>query len=334
VGVRVEAVVDAERRARTMRNHTATHLLHRALRNVVGPGARQAGSLVHPDHLRFDYPGDRAITAEERRRIEDEVRRVIREDRPVTVELLDMHEAIARGADAFFDEKYGETVRTIRVQDYSFELCGGTHCRASGQIGGFVITAERSIGSGMRRIEAMTGDGADAWTRSRAELLDVVADRVGAQSPEAIADRFAVLENELREARRRLREGGGTRLPKPGELAARAEEVSPGVRLVAVAGPWPSIEELKGAAKDVRGILGSGVVALALDGDEPQLFVTVSDDLVARGIAAGTLVREAVAHLDGKGGGRPEMAQGKGSRREGIAAALASVRAALTAAGA
>jgi alanyl-tRNA synthetase len=334
VGARVEAVVDAERRARTMRNHTATHLLHRALRNVVGPGARQAGSLVHPDHLRFDYPGDRPITAGERQRIEDEVRRVVREDRPVVVEVLDMGEAIARGADAFFDEKYGERVRTIRVQDYSFELCGGTHCRASGQIGSFVITAERSIGSGMRRIEALTGDGADAWLRARVELLEGIADRVGAQSPEAIADRVATLEAELRDVRRRLREGGGAALPKPGELAAGAEQVGRGVRLVAFAGPYGSIEDLKGAAKDVRAVLGSGVVALALEADEPQLFVTVSDDLVARGIAAGTLGRDAVVHLDGKGGGRPEMAQGRGVRREGIPAALASVRAALAAAGA
>ncbi|MCU0483283.1 MAG: alanine--tRNA ligase [Chloroflexi bacterium] len=333
VGARVEAVVDAGRRARTMRNHTGTHLLHRALRNVIGPGARQAGSLVSPEHLRFDYPGDRPITVDERHRIEDEVRRVIREDRPVIVTQMPMSEAMALGADAFFDEKYGETVRTIRVQDYSFELCGGTHCRASGQVGSFVITAERSIGTGMRRIEALTGDGADAWLRSRAELLEAVADQLGAQSAEAIGDRVAALEAELREARRRLREGGATAVPRPGELAQRAEEVAPGVHLVAHAGPYASVEALKGAAKDVNAILGSGVVALAIDAAEPQLFVTVSDDLVARGVHAGEIVRAAVAHLDGRGGGRPQMAQGRGTRRDGIPAALAAVRAALAAAG-
>ncbi len=182
VGATVAAAVDAERRARTMRNHTATHLLHRALRNVAGPSARQAGSLVAPDYLRFDYPFDRALTDEEKLRIEDEVRRVVREDRPVGIAYMSMAEAIAAGADAFFDEKYGETVRTIRVRDYSFELCGGTHCRASGEIGGFVITGDRSIGSGMRRIEALTGDGADAHLRERAQLLDAVVDRLGAQS--------------------------------------------------------------------------------------------------------------------------------------------------------
>jgi alanyl-tRNA synthetase len=242
-----------------------------------------------------------------------------------------MADAIEAGADAFFDEKYGETVRTIRVRDYSFELCGGTHCRASGEIGGFVITGERSIGSGMRRIEALTGDGADAHLRERGRLLDVVADRLGAQSPEAVLDRVAALEAELREAKRRLREGGGG-VPKPADLAARAEMVAPGVRLVAAAGPWESIDAVKSAAKEVRALLGPGVVALALDADEPQVFVTVSDDLVARGVAAGDLVRAAMASLEGKGGGRPEMAQGKGSRRDGLPDALASIRAALAAA--
>ncbi len=330
VGATVAATVDAERRARTMRNHTATHLLHRALRNVAGPSAKQAGSLVSPDYLRFDYPFDRALTDDEKLRLEDEVRRVVREDRPVSIAFLSMAEAIAAGADAFFDEKYGETVRTIRVQDYSFELCGGTHCRASGQIGSFVITADRSIGSGMRRIEALTGDGADAHLRERARLLQAVADRLGAQSADAVLDRVAALETELRETKRRLREGGGG-VPKAADLAARAEEVAPGARLVLHAGPWESIDAVKSAAKEVRALLGPGVIALALDADEPQLFVTVSDDLVARGLSAGDLVRAAIAAVDGRGGGRPEMAQGKGTRRDGLPDALASVRAAVAA---
>jgi alanyl-tRNA synthetase len=183
----------------------------------------------------------------------------------------------------------------------------------------------------MRRIEALTGDGADAHLRERALLLEAAAERLGAQSPDAVLDRIAALETELRETKRRLREGGAG-APRPAELAARAEAVAPGVPLVAASGAWESIDALKGAAKDVRGILGSGVVALVLDADEPQLFVTVSDDLVARGIAAGTLVREAMVPLVGKGGGRPEMAQGKGGRREGVAEALAAVRAAVIAA--
>jgi alanyl-tRNA synthetase len=333
VGESIEAVVDPDRRTATMRNHTGTHVLHRALRNVVGERARQAGSLVTPDYLRFDFPFDRALTAEELRAIEDEARRIIREDRPVSIAYMTMAEAIEGGADAFFDEKYGETVRTIRVEDYSFELCGGTHCRASGQIGSFVITGERSIGSGMRRIEALTGAGADAWLRDREALLVHAAEAAGASSPDALPDRIRALQDELRETRRRLREGGGAAIPRPGELAASAEEVAPGVRLVTRAVPYDSIDTLKGAARDVRAVLGSGVIALGLDAEEPQVFVTVSDDLVARGIAAGELVKRAVAEIDGKGGGRAEMAQGKGARREGLAAALEAIREAVRANG-
>jgi alanyl-tRNA synthetase len=324
VGDQVRAVVDATRRDRTMRNHTGTHLLHRALRNVVGERARQAGSLVTPDYLRFDFPFDRALTDDEKRAIEDEVRRIVRDDRPVSVEYMTMAQAIEGGADAFFDEKYGETVRTVRVADYSFELCGGTHCRASGQIGGFVITGERSIGSNVRRIDALTGDAADALVLDRLAVLDRAAAAAGTPSPDALPARIEALQEELREARRRLR-AGGTGLPRPSELAAAAEEVAPGVRLVAFAGPFASIDAMKSVAKDVRGALGSGVIALGLDADEPHVFVTVSDDLVARGVAAGDLVRAAVAPIDGKGGGRPEMAQGRGSRREGLSNALAAV---------
>jgi alanyl-tRNA synthetase len=329
VGDEVVAIVDPVRRARTMRNHTGTHLLHRALRNVVGDAARQAGSLVTPDYLRFDYPFDRALTPDERRAIEAEVRAVVREDRPVTVEYLPMAEAIEQGADAFFDERYGETVRTVRVEGYSFELCGGTHCRASGQIGGFVITAERSIGSGMRRIEALTGDGADAYLDARLALLEQASEAAGATTVEAAPDRVAALQAELREARRRLRTGAAGGVPRPGELASRAEAVDGAARLVTYAGPFESIDQLKGVAKDVRATLGDGVIALALDADEPQLFVTVSDDLVARGLSAGELVRDAVARIDGKGGGRPQMAQGRGTNRAGLPAALDAIRVAV-----
>jgi len=329
VGTTVEAVVDADRRASTMRNHTATHLLHRALRNVVGERARQAGSLVTPDYLRFDFPFDRGLTDDELRAIEDEVRRIIREDRPVSVAFMSMAEAIEGGADAFFDEKYGETVRTIRVQDFSFELCGGTHARASGQIGGFLITGERSIGSGVRRIEAVTGVAADALVRERFGALERAATAVGAQSVDGIADRIAALQEELRETKRRLKAGAGVGVVKPGELAAGATEVASGVRFVAAAVPYDSMDALKAAARDVSVILGSGVVALALDAEEPQLFVTVSDDLVARGISAGELVTAAMPALDGRGGGRPGMAQGRGTKRDGLDDALGAIRARL-----
>jgi alanyl-tRNA synthetase len=331
VGDLVTAEVDADRRAHTMRNHTGTHLLHRALRNVVGDRARQAGSLVHPEYLRFDFPFDRPLTDDERHAIEAEVRRVVREDRPVSIEWMSMADAQAAGADAFFDEKYGDQVRTIRVAGYSHELCGGTHCRASGEVGNFVITGERSIGSGMRRIEAVTGAAADRLMDERFGALERAAVVAGARNPEALEERIATLQDELREAKRRLRSGAAEHRPRPGELAAGADEVAPGVRFVGWSGELESIDALKGFARDVRGALPSGVIAVGLDDDEPQLFVTVSDDLVARGIAAGPLVQQAVIAIEGRGGGRPQMAQGRGTRREGLGEAIAAVRTAVSA---
>ena len=328
VGDTVTAEVDGERRADTMRNHTGTHLLHRALRNVVGDRAKQAGSLVTPDSLRFDFPFDRALTDDEKRAIEDEVRAVVREDRPVSVEHLPMAEAIERGADAFFDEKYGETVRTVRVRDFSFELCGGTHCPASGFVGSFVITGERSIGSGVRRIEALTGRAADAHLRARLDVLDRAVEAAGANNAEALADRIAALQAELKETRRKLREGGGAAggAPKPGDLRDRVESID-GVSIVTLAAPFESADAMKGYAKDLRSALGANVIALALDADEPQIFVTADETAVAKGISAGDLVRIAVGKIDGKGGGRPEMAQGRGTRREGIGQAIEAIQA-------
>ena len=318
------AEVDADRRAATRRNHTGTHVLHRALRNVVGPSARQAGSLVTPDYLRFDYPLDRALTADEKRVIEDEVRRVIREDRSVTPRFTSMSEAIAAGADAFFDEKYGEEVRVVEVDGYSRELCGGTHCGATGQIGGFVLLSDRSIGTGMRRIEALTGEAADAHVRQRLAALDRVTEALGASDPAGAAERVVELQARVRELERKLR--AGDRGPRPRDLVGAAEEVAPGIRLVSAALAVGSMDALKEVARDVRGGLDSGIVALALDADEPQLFVTVSDDLKARGFSAADLVAAAAPAIGGRGGGREGMAQAKGTRRDGIAAALAAIR--------
>jgi alanyl-tRNA synthetase len=310
-----------------MRNHTGTHLLHRALRNTVGEGAKQAGSLVAPEYLRFDFPFDRALTHAEQRAIEDEVRGIVRDDRPVSVQYLPMAEAIERGADALFDEKYGETVRTVRVPDYSFELCGGTHCRATGQIGAFVITGERSIGSGMRRIEALTGAGADAYLRAREDQLASAVAAAGAISAEALPERIAALQAELRESRRKLKEGGpSSGLPRPGDLRDKVESFD-GVSLVTLAAPFESPDAMKGYAKDLRSALGANVVALVLDADEPQIFVTVDETAVAKGVSAGDLVKVAAPSIDGKGGGRPELAQGRGTKRDGVGPALEVIRA-------
>ncbi len=332
VGQAVRAVVDAERRAHTMRNHTATHLLHRAIRNAVGPTARQAGSLVAPGYLRFDFPSDRALTDDERHAIADEVRSVVRDDHPVHAQVMTMQEAIDGGADAFFDEKYGEQVRTVRVEGYdSFELCGGTHCHATGQVGGFIIVSERSIGSGMRRIEAVTGSAADALMDRRFETLERAATSAGAQTPEILPARIEELQARARDLERRLKASaaaGGR--PPAGELASRAHLVG-NAPFVSLAAPFTSMEELKAYARDVHGDLPSGIISLVMDDVSPQLWVTVSDDLVARGYSAADLVRAAMPAIGGRGGGRPPMAQGKGDRQAGIPDALAAIEAALSA---
>ena len=331
VGDEITAQVDPQRRARTMRNHTGTHVLHRALRNTVGERARQAGSLVTPDYLRFDFPFDRALTTDEKRAIESEVRGVIRDNRTVTPTFMSMSEAVAAGADAFFDEKYTETVRVMFVDGYSRELCGGTHCAATGQIGGFVITAERSIGSGMRRIEALTGDAADDFLASRVALLERVADEAGARSPEALPERLHELQERNRELERRMRAGGGAAATRPTDLARSAQAVD-GTRFLGYSAPFDSMKELQSFARALRAELGPGVIALALESDEPQLFVTVSDDLVARGVSAGVLVSQGAPVIDGRGGGRAEMAQARGTRRDRLPSALTAIREALEAA--
>jgi len=327
VGDVVLAEVNAERRARTMRNHTATHVLHRALRNNVGERARQAGSLVSPDYLRFDFPLDRSLTAEEKREIEAEVRRVVRENRTATPRFMTMAEAIAEGADAFFDEKYGEKVRVVFVDGYSRELCGGTHCAATGQIGSFVITGARSIGSGMRRIEALTGDTADEYLAGRLAVLDQATAEAGARDSDSLTDRIRELNERARELERRLRAGGGG-TARPTELAAKAEALD-GTRFIAYSAPFDSMKELQSFARAVRAELGDGVIALALEADEPQLFVTVSDDLVSRGVSAGALVSHGAPGMEGRGGGRAEMAQARGTRRDRLPSALEAIREAL-----
>jgi alanyl-tRNA synthetase len=321
LGQQVQAEVDPERRARTMRNHTGTHVLHRALRNTLGDSARQAGSLVTPDYLRFDYPSDRGLTPEEKQAIEQEVRRVIREDRSVSPESMSMAEAQAAGADAFFDEKYGEIVRTIRVEGYSHELCGGTHCRATGQIGGFIVTGERSIGSGMRRIEAVTGEAAEVITEDRFRMLDAAVAAAGVQGAEQLVSRIEGLKEKKKAAK------PATGLVPTAAAAVKTAELLQKGALVSMMGGFNNMDELRAWAKEVRGAMKSGVIAAGLDDPEkPQLFVTVSDDLIEQGVDAGELVKDAVSEAGGKGGGKAGMAQGKVPEPAGLQTALERLR--------
>jgi alanyl-tRNA synthetase len=233
---------------------------------------------------------------------------------------MSMSEAQAAGADAFFDEKYGENVRTVRVEGYSHELCGGTHCRATGQIGGFIITGERSIGSGMRRIEAVTGEAAEALTEERFALLEAAVAAAGVQTSEQLVSRIEALRLE-----KKTRPATG--LVPTAKAAVKTAELLQKGALVSMMGGFNSMDEARAWAKEVRGSLKSGVIAAGLDDPEkPQLFVTVSDDLIEQGLDAGELVRDAVSEAGGKGGGKAGMAQGKVPEPSGLQTALERLR--------
>jgi len=323
VGDAVTLRVDAPRRAATVRNHTATHLLHRAIRVVAGADAKQRGSLVHPEYLRFDYPLDRALAREERDAVEAEVQRAIRENIPVTVAQMSMKEAVAAGADAFFDEKYGESVRTVRMADYSHELCGGTHCSATGEVGSFVILSDRSIGSGLRRIEALTGPVADEYLRARLKRLEQATEALGLQDAEQLPEKIAQLQGQLKEAKRRAREGGGRKIDVAA-LAAAASSVKAGHKVLLAAVDVEDMEALKELSVQLRKRIGAGVIALVRPGESPEILVVVEgvDAAVAN---AGSIVAAGAGAIGGRGGGKANMGQGRGAEGSDPAAALSAM---------
>jgi len=232
-----------------------------------------------------------------------------------------MAQAQEAGADAFFDEKYGERVRTIQVEGYSHELCGGTHCRATGQIGAFIITGERSIGSGMRRIEAVTGEAAEALTEERFGLLQAAVAAAGVQTADQLVSRIEVLKEQKKAAK------PSTGVLPTAQAAVKTAELLHKGAFVSMMGGFGSMEELRTWAKEVRGAMKSGVIAAGLDDPEkPQIFVTVSDDLIEQGVDASELVKDAVSEAGGKGGGKPGMAQGKVPEPSGLQTALERLR--------
>ena len=234
---------------------------------------------------------------------------------------MSMGEAVKAGADAFFDEKYGETVRTVRMEEYSHELCGGTHCRATGQIGSFVITSERSIGSGLRRIEALTGAAADEYLRQQSRTLEASAEAAGAQDAHTVPQRIAALQAELKEAKRRAKAGGSARIDLQA-LAAKATKLG-AISLLVTTLDVEDDEALKEAAKQLRKKMGAGVLALVRPADSPEIFVSVEGSAEHD---AGALAAAAATALGGRGGGRPAMGQGRGavgSNADDAAASLA-----------
>ncbi len=324
IRTRVHLEVDPEHRLPTQRNHTATHLLHAALRQVLGDRVRQAGSLVAPDRLRFDFTYPEPLTAEQRRQVEELVNQWVLRAVPTAITERAYKEALADGAMALFGEKYGERVRAVEIPGFSLELCGGCHVRNTGEIGPVVVVAERGVASGVRRIEALTGEAALAWLRERDAQLQAVEGRLGV--PGARAD------EELRALQRQLKERE-TELAKlrlqlvAGAPAGPAEETTEveGVRVLAREVPPAPANELRNLADALRSKLGSGVVVLGTREDaNVSLVAAVTKDLTGR-VHAGELVKRIAAVVGGGGGGRPDFAQAGGKIPDKLPEALAAV---------
>jgi alanyl-tRNA synthetase len=312
LGTEVAASVEEGPRLDTQRNHTATHLLHAALRTVLGDAAQQAGSLVEPDRLRFDFSWGEPVRLEALQEVERMVNSEIVRDREVGKGVMAIDAARELGAMALFGEKYGETVRVVTVGDGSFsrELCGGCHVRRTGEIGTFIIVGERGVAAGVRRIEAVTGRGAVELLQARERLTAELAGRYQVafeKLPELLEGRerrLEDLEKEIRELRHKLASGeaGG------GETRTEAAGISILTRLA----PEMSPSELRNLADTLRQRLGSGVVVLGMEsGGKATLLVAVTDDLTHR-VRAGDVVRELAGVVGGRGGGRPNLAQAGG----------------------
>ncbi len=324
--------VDRARRADIRRNHTATHLLHRELRNHLGKHVAQAGSLVAPDRLRFDFTHDKALGREMLDRIETAINDAILSNYEVSVAHMGQTEAIEAGAMALFGEKYGDIVRTITVADrangsepYSFELCGGLHVGETSEIGLFRFIGEEAVGAGVRRVEAVTGRGAHQYVAERINALDRIAARLNAPAAEvenrldALLEHNRAMERELEAANRRL---AHTQFDV---LLGGLVQID-GARVLAAQVDVGSVEQLREMTDWFRDRVPSGVAVLGMVSDgKPVIIGTVTDDLIAKGVKAGDLVREVAQIVGGKGGGRPNLAQAGGRDPEKLGEALAAV---------
>jgi len=308
----VTADVDAPRRDATRRNHTATHLLHAALRQVLGTHVQQKGSLVAPDRLRFDFVHFQPMTRDEIDRVERIVNTEIRRNTTVTTEIRSTQEAIASGAMALFGEKYGDHVRVVNVPGFSMELCGGTHVSATGDIGAFAIVAESGVAAGVRRVEALTGDGAVVWMQQQRAALGSVLDALHAPEDQAVG----VIEKLHAEHKRLTREVSQLKT----KLALGTPTESDGGDTTQVAGITLARRQVTGLDKDalrnladsLKNHIKSGVVVLASANDgKVQMVVAVTPDLTAR-IKAGQIVKEIAPIVGGGGGGRPDFAEAGG----------------------
>jgi alanyl-tRNA synthetase len=306
----IRALVTDDIRRDTQRNHTATHLLHAALRHHLGKHVVQRGSLVEPARLRFDFSHPRPMTPEQIRSVEEECNKLILEDREVRIDFMSHADAVARGAMALFGEKYGDIVRVVQIPGYSMELCGGTHVRHTGDIGLFRIVSESGVASGVRRIEAVTGRGAYHRAVAQEEMLRAAANALKT-APDNLLRRLEQLIEENRELRRqveRARTSGSADVVT--QLVDAANQVD-GARVVAQRVEAANADELRALGDRLRERLKSGAAVLAARvGERTALFAVVTDDLISKGVRADALLREVAALTGGSGGGRPHMAQG------------------------
>ena len=324
LGDKLAANVDAPRRAAIVLNHSATHLLHAALRKVLGPHVQQKGSLVEPKRLRFDFSHFEPVSAEQLSEIEALVNEQIRLNHDADVRVLPYDEAIAAGALAFFGDKYGDKVRVLSLGEFSTELCGGTHVGRSGDIGLFKIVSEGGIAAGVRRIEAVTGQGALDVVNANEAVLREVAGLVKANRDEVpakvgqLVERARSLEREIAALRRKLASGGGR------DILQEAQVVN-GIKVVAARLDGADAKALRETADQLKSKLGSGVVVLgAVEGDKVFLVASVTPDLAGR-LKAGDLIKPVAELVGGKGGGRPDFAQAGGTKPDQVDAALALV---------
>ena len=327
-GDSLEAQVDAGRREHIRRNHSATHLLHAALREVLGTHVTQKGSLVTPERLRFDFAHHQPVTADELRSIEQRVNQQVRLNAEALTRTMGYDDAVAAGAMALFGEKYADEVRVLSIGSYSTELCGGTHVQRAGDIGLFKILTEGGVAAGVRRIEALTGQSAiehiehtDELLRQVSGLLRGTREDVAVRVQETL-DQVRSLEKQLRSVKDKLASGQGT------DLAAGALDVGGGAKLVATVVDGADATSLRNAVDQLKDKLKSAVIVLASVAapDKVGLVAGVTADLVGR-IKAGELVGAVAAQVGGKGGGRPDFAQAGGTQPEALPAALAGVAA-------
>jgi alanyl-tRNA synthetase len=328
VGDEVEAVVETERRLDIARNHTATHLLQMALRRVLGEHVQQRGSLVASHRLRFDFSHLKALSARQIAEVNRTVNEEIRRNLPVYDEEIPYKEAIESGAIALFDEKYGDTVRVLKIGKpfISAELCGGTHVTATGEIGLFHIISESSIGAGLRRIEAVTGRGAEQYFAERLTDLERIAKSLGT-SPEEAGDKVSGLASELEQERKQRLSLERELARKTAESLLSQAEVIKGVKVLVAKVPSSRMEILREMSDLLKDRLVSAIIVLGtVYEDKPAFLAAVTPDLVAKGYDAGKIVKQVAAVTGGGGGGRPNLAQAGGKDKKKLDQALKLVK--------